>query len=470
MLAIRRVAQFIESLDFDTLPADVVDECKRQVLDAITTVIAAHSVSGGRMAAEVGTLMGGNGRSTILGAARPTCASASAFANTQMSISLDLGSNLFFSQGLQGLVIFPALALAEERGLSGRALIESVAAGFEVGGRVGLSFPPPHWPSRDGKTISGDDRPRNRWIIFGAGASVARILGLPTDGAVHVLAMAGDASPPPPSGRLYRGKWSMSKYGMAGLLAAAVQYCGLLAERGFTADERLLDDEDGFHAAQGSALHDRDALTRDLGQRWVIREANFKRYPSGTHNQQALHAFAELLSTQNLTAERIESVVVGRAIGTSGPFANINPETYVEAQFSLPFGIAALAHGIPAEEWPTAVASPGVADLAQRVVLRVDDEAVQEFTESWHRGECYDPWRLRSRVEVRGAEGVARAWSDYGRVTTEELANKCRMYLAATFEARRVEEVITAVDHLEELTDVTDLTRLLVPASSPAAS
>src|SRR5438105_1162796 len=113
--AIHHLASFVHDLSWSELPEEVRHACKRQLLDAATTVVAGHRTLGGAIPARTGVALGGRGGdATIIGISEQVPAYCAAFANAQMSISLDLTSNLFFSQGSAGVIIFTALALAEE--------------------------------------------------------------------------------------------------------------------------------------------------------------------------------------------------------------------------------------------------------------------------------------------------------------------------------------------------------------------
>jgi 2-methylcitrate dehydratase PrpD len=456
VLAIETLAGFAAGLSLDAVPGGVIACAKRQVLDAITCAVTASRVPGGAIPAAVG------GRST--GPARILASGASvdpvvaAFTNAQMSVASDLGSNLLFTQGLGGLALFPALALAERDRCSGRALLEAVIAGYEVAARVALSFPPGYVVAPDGKSIVGYDRPRSRWIIFGGAAAVAKILGLSAARTVHALALAGASAPLRPSGRLFSGDVvPMAKYGLHGHMATAVLLNGELAGLGFTGDERMIDDPDGFHRALGSELADPGALTRDLGTRWWIEEARPKRYPTGTHNQQASHAFAGIMRDNDLRPDDIRSITVGRAIGTDGLFANQWPRNYVAAQFSLPFALAAIACGVAPRDWDEAFEDPGVRAFAQRVTLRSDPRAIADFA-ALPADESRSPWSARTLVEVVAASGTLARWSEYPSFTDAEAAGKLRGYCAGVLDEGTMDAVIDGALHLETLADARELT------------
>jgi 2-methylcitrate dehydratase PrpD len=479
-LGIEALGQFVADLRLQDVPPQVVHECKRQVLDALTTVVAASAYPGGTIPALVadelqpsGTgsattgrpgglteLERAEGTATVLTSGAVSSPANAAFANAQASIALDLASNLYFSQGLPGVSLFPAIALAEAKHLAGPRVLEALAVAFEVAGRAALSFAPPYRlpnaeESAAGQPFIAAPYPGgSRWATFGAAAAVAKILHLDGGQASQALALSGSTTPiwsqPASMGH-------MAKYGLLGTMASIGIVTGLLAQGGFTGDLNILD-SGAFQRALGGALGDRAALSQDLGTRWLIFDSNFKRYPAGTHNQQGLHALEQILREQDLTASDIGSVSIGRAIGVAATFTSAKPKTYVEAQFSLPFQCAALIARLPHRGWEHAFDDRALWEIADRVTLEESPEAVEEFVAALRAGEVRSPWWFRSLVRVRTAAGTIERWSDYGRPSDEELVAKFHHYAAGVIPPDQIEEIVELSFGLDELDDVARLT------------
>lgn len=425
---VEAIGASIANFPADDLPGEVVQACQRQLLDVFTTVGAACGKPIGDIPARVGASIGGTGEATIWFSAERSSAAGAAFANAQRSVAMDLGSNLFFSQGLPGVVIAPALALAHERDVDGRRLLAAIACGFESAGRVALSMPPPYRP--EGPAIKGHSSPRSRWIAFGAAAAVAHVLGLSAEQAANAVALAGSMLPIPPGPAIFgAGIGSMVKYGMAGVLAANAVAAGLLAEQGFTGDLEMLEKDGAFYAAMGVEQYDAVVLSTPLGEPWLLFESNFKRCQSGTHNQQALHALARMRAQHGVLGDDIKQIRVGRAIGLSGAFSNPRPAGDVEAQFSLPFGAAMVLLDVPIDEWPAHLTDPAALRICDTVVLESESEAVAEFHDGFARRPIRSPWQLRTRVRVNTDREVIDQWSDYGVVSFDELTAKAARFL-----------------------------------------
>ncbi|MBI4189400.1 MAG: MmgE/PrpD family protein [Betaproteobacteria bacterium] len=454
--AIHRLASFVHDLSWSELPEEVRHACKRQILDAVTTVVAAHRIPGGVIAARTGVALAGRGGgdATIIGMSDKVPPYCAAFANSQMSISLDLTSNLLWSQGLAGIVIFTALALGEERGASGRQVLEAIACGFEVAARVKLALPPEINRDLTHELIL-------HWTIFGAAASSAKMLGLDPEAIVNCLAMTGVHAPPANRTFFAKGTVVLSKYGpLMGNMAATALSAAMLAREGFTGDPNILDDNDGYYRSVGTRLHDRDALTEGLGRRWWILESQFKRYPAGTHNQQALHTIARLVTDHQIAPQSIRAIEIWRPIGTEQAFGTAQVTNYIMAQFSLPYQVGAVVAGIPQRSWSTALNDPLVTKIAENVQLRRDEAAIAELKHSMENDASLSPWSLKTRVKLTADGHDLEKWSEYGRVTDQELKEKFRHYAADIFAPKQIDGTIEAAFNFENLENVRTATSL----------
>jgi 2-methylcitrate dehydratase PrpD len=474
--AVERLGGFVEALKLDQIPDDARVLYKAHILDAIVCSAAAWRVPGGYVPARAMAGLGGSEEATIVVHGARVPAGNAAFANAQMSIALDFGANLFFSQGLPGVTVFAALALSEKGRRSGHDFLEAVAAGYEVAGRVALSQPPRRTLGGD-KSLTVTPRPPIAWIAYGAGAAAAKLARLPADRIAHSLALTAISSPmqsqPDALGkqsgtRLLQAGVPMAKYGLLGLMASASITCAALAGEGFSADTTVLDRQGPAAEPAGDGTPGWDELIGSLGTEWLVRDANFKRYPSGSHNQQGIHAFQALLERHAIEPGEIRAIQIGRAVGLTPGFANQAPANYIEAEFSLPAAIAATAHRIPQRDWLAVFDRPEMRDLAGRVTLVEDPTSAEAFRRSHATRAFRDPWRLHSTVVVETDRGSFSETSDYGPVTADEVAAKARHHLDGVLEPDDIEQLIGLVYGLEDVVDVNHLTRHLVSPTAAA--
>ena len=78
------LAEFGAALKYEDLPADVVHETKRCILDAVGCGVGSVDLDKGRLAVKLARQMGGNPEATILGTGEKVPAPTAAFANAEL--------------------------------------------------------------------------------------------------------------------------------------------------------------------------------------------------------------------------------------------------------------------------------------------------------------------------------------------------------------------------------------------------
>ena len=149
---------------------------------------------------------------------------------------------------------------------------------------------------------------------------------------------------------------------------------------------------DGFTGAPAATITDdgvRD-LWSDLGRRWLIRDQYFKAYPVCRWAQPAIEAALALKRTHRFDAADvvrvdIESFREAIDLGSQCPA----PTTTDDAQYSLPYGVAAALvfdRVGAAEVDAAAVRDPRVVRLLEAMVLAEDADFSRRFpAERWAR-------------------------------------------------------------------------------------
>jgi 2-methylcitrate dehydratase PrpD len=126
-------AHFCTGLEYDALPPLVVERAKHFFIDYIAIALRGSMLDSSRpirMLAAARPIPGG---ATLLGRPDPVHAAWAALANGMAAHSMEL-DDTFLPGSIhnESFVFSPALALAEERGASGKHFICAVVAGFEV--------------------------------------------------------------------------------------------------------------------------------------------------------------------------------------------------------------------------------------------------------------------------------------------------------------------------------------------------
>ena len=471
MTATRTLAEFAASLRCEDLPPDVLREVKRLVLDTIGCGLGGHAIEKGQMAVKLAQRCGGVPEATILGVAQKAPAPMAAFANGDLMNALDWNALLPPSH-VPPYVLAPVLALAEANRKTGKDLLAAAAVGMEVAARVGTSL--------GGLRATPGGFPLRVWGIssnqLGATAGAAHVLGLDADRMQHALGLSAFHAPVPSHVKYnYTKEVGYAKYAPSGWMAQGGVVSALLAQMGYRGDTSFLETERGFWAMNGAPAWDAAKITDGLGKQWVFMNAGYKFWPTCGFYQSPLDAFTALIEEHGLRPDEIDEVVyqIEKFAGID-KYVTTEPNDHVEAAASGPFVIAVAAHRIPrGPGWQvrSVIDDPRIRAFMKKVrhevnprseELRFQDIEVDKRPYLSHRP-------ARVVIKARGQRferSVDYAnWLSMGvdayRPTDEGLAEKFRLNAEIALSAAKAHAAIDAIMRLDELDDVTELTRTL---------
>jgi 2-methylcitrate dehydratase PrpD len=341
-----------------------------------------------------------------------------------------------------GPVASAVLALAEQRGASGREVIDALVLGIDVACRVGNVVYPDHYDR--GWHITGSTG------MLGAAAGCARLLHL--DAAQTAMALGIAASQPV---GLREQFGTMTKPFHPGAAARAGLMSALLAQHGFTASARALEAPRGFVqvVSDKRAWHE---VTDELGSRFEISFNTYKPFACGIVIHPSIDACVQLRERGIAPGQvtRIELRVHPLVLELTG---KKEPRDGLEAKFSVYHGCAAgLVFGRAGEaEFADAIVNrPDVVALRRKVEATADpgiDEAAADVTAQLADGE-----RIHIRVE-HAIGSLQRPLSD------AQLDAKFAALVEPVLGAARVAAIGTACGTLGALADVRELVALCRP-------
>ncbi|QKO22680.1 MmgE/PrpD family protein [Rhodoferax sp. BAB1] len=341
-----------------------------------------------------------------------------------------------------GPVASAVLALAEHKGLSGRAVIDALVLGIDVSCRVGNTMYPEHYDR--GWHITGSTG------TLGAAAGCARLLGLDE----HKTAMAlGIAASQPVGMREQFG--TMTKPFHPGGAARAGLMSALLASQGFTASPKALEAPRGMIQTI-STKYAWNEITDELGQRFEISFNSYKPFACGIVIHPSIDACAQLRA-QGVKAEdveRIELKVHSLVLELTG---KKEPADGLQGKFSVYHGCACgLIFGKAGEDQyaDDIVNRPDMVALRRKVVATVDDsidEASADVTAVLKDGR-------RVHVFVKHAIGSLE-----NPMTDAMLEGKFRDLSDPVIGKGKTGELIAACWKLGSIGDVRQLTALARP-------
>lgn len=232
------------------------------------------------------------------------------------------------------VIVSAVLAIAENRGLDGRAVMRGIAVGTELMCRMSLVAPQ--------ATHKASFHPT---AIFGAPAAAAAVgaaIGLDSGHIARALGISGSLA----SGIIeYLADGSSTKRLHAGAAAQAGIRAALLAEGGFTGPLSVFDGTNGMYKAFApSKTPDFSHLVDTLGQEWILETLAFKPYACGTMTQPFVDC-ARMLAKSGVKADDIVSITCNVGEGTVHrlwePLAEKHrPPNGYAGKFSTPYCIA----------------------------------------------------------------------------------------------------------------------------------
>jgi 2-methylcitrate dehydratase PrpD len=257
----------------------------------------------------------------------------------------------------------------------------------------------------------------------------------------------------------------MTKPFHAGHAAEAGVVAADLAALGWTAAPNILEAQYGwFHAAGGG--FDPEAIVGRLGKPWTFARpgVSIKPHPSGSLTHPAMGEMMRLIRRYDIRPQDVEAVEVGGNSRMVSTLLHHQPQTGLQAKFSMEFGMAILLlerQANLAQYTDEVVSRPDVQQMIRHVTFKVDPEAEQA---GFDKMTSIVKIRLKDGRELSGRAQFAKG-SPADPMSFEEVADKFRGCADfAHWQRPRAERVVEFVRGLEKAPDVSRLTGLLAAA------
>jgi 2-methylcitrate dehydratase PrpD len=431
----QQFARFICATVRDGVPAPVAELAQQRILDTLSTAIAAVDLPVPSVAAQ---LVGSNvGPASIIGRATTVPAVDAGFVNATLVNGRTQDD--FLCKSHPGAVTLPAaLAIADEFGGSGADLIDAIAVGYEIVGRIYLGGPG-MLPKFRATGVAG---------TIAAAATAARMLRLDEAQTVNALGCAAVFASGFGAGFLTGTMDVKLNVGMAcrnGVTAA------LLARAGATASPLAFEGDAGFYQAFAGSIEQTGAATAGLGERYLIEDTIYKEFPICIFIQTPIALTLALIAQSHIEPSKIVRVrvTVCDLTYTNPGFTNRPPyASSLKARVSARFCIAAALLGRPIDEFGfyENYADAEVLALGERIDLVLDPQRHDSVTiEIEHDGQ---------RLSIEGSEGATL------KPSRDKVIGKFRRLVEPVLGAKAAEIEQRVLD-LKALPDLRELTALL---------
>jgi 2-methylcitrate dehydratase PrpD len=317
------------------IPQAAIERAKLALIDLVGVAIAGSVEPVSKIVtAYVGRRA--NGTASVIGASFRTHAADAALANATIGHALDFDDSNFVLGGHPTVTIMPAvLALAQERGSSGREVLEAYVVGFEAMMKLSRAVNFEHYEK--------GWHPTATMGVFGTAAAASRLLRLPADKIEHALALAASMA----SG-IKANFGAMSKPFQVGHAAEKGVTCAQLAADGLTASPNALEGKQGFfNVFNGAGKYRAEELSAPSDTPEILRSGfAFKKYPCCGATHAPIDAAQDLVRANPLPRGEVDSITIAmnkrrtthvdRPVVTNG----------LEGKFSIQYTLAAaLADG-----------------------------------------------------------------------------------------------------------------------------
>jgi 2-methylcitrate dehydratase PrpD len=447
----RELARRSAALRFEHLPADAVKWAKIGILDTVGVTLAGCGEECARIARR---LAGNGGQSLVFGTSERTSVLDAALVNGVAAHALDFDDMNNTLGGHPSAPILPALfALADERPVTGRALIAAFVAGFETECKLGRGVHFHHYTK--------GWHPTATLGVFGAAAAACNLMQLDEERTAIALAIAASLA----SG-IKANFGTMTKPLHVGHCARNGLYAALLAEQGFTANPGVFEHNQGFlDVFNGKGTYDVDRILAHWGEPFDIVEPGIavKQYPCCGSTHPALEVMLDLVRRHDLkpaNVARIDSWIHARRLEhTNRP----DPQSGLAGKFSVQYCLArALTdRAIRIEH----VAGDAWSDASVRAVLpRVHAAAytTAQFPEDNHYGAEVKVTTTDGNV-VAGKIDEAAGRTSGKPLPRERLREKFDNCVARALPRSRAPALADLIERLDTVADVRSLTALLDP-------
>jgi 2-methylcitrate dehydratase PrpD len=241
---------------------------------------------------------------------------------------LELNEGNLHAKGHPGIQVVPAaVALAQETGASGEALLAAVALGYDVCARISRAA-----------QVRIEVHPHGTWGVIGAAVAAARLKGFDERRMLELINVAATMGMATSRQTLLDGATVRNIFtghaGYMGLMAARLVECGFTGGKDSPAVVYGKVLSDGFDPAK---------VVANLGREWLIELGYFKLHPTGRYVHSAIDALEDLLSRDVVEPKKIKTIEV-EAYRLAAMLKEQRVTSSFGARFSVPFALATILH------------------------------------------------------------------------------------------------------------------------------
>ena len=445
------MAQWATKLIYGDLGERAVHEAKRYLLDSLGCAFGGYRQEDAEIALGVLEEIGGTGPATVIGSGKKTDPVSASLANALMVRVMDYNDIYWQQDPSHPSDIIPAAMACGERAKGdGKELIVGIVLGHEFEMRLcEAAFPGIRERGWHHATLTA----------FVSPIVAARMLGLSWQQCQHAVGIS--ASRHATLGAVTAGKLTMMKNTVDPMATQSGVLAALLAERGYSGPEHVIDGKEGLVHCFGPEWK-LEVLVDGLGESWRIERCGMKAFPTEALTHAPISAVLDIVHEHDLRPDDVKKVHIrslARAADILADPSKYDPRTKETADHSLPYVIAAALvdrQVTPAQFEPERIMDDTIRAQLRKVEVVADPEIEAVF-----------PELQRVKVTIETTEGTSHTKQlDYPKgdprnpLTDDEVEAKFDALATRVLSDRRRQQVKDAVWGLERLGSISELMAL----------
>ena len=453
---LRLLGHAAAGLRIDNLPPEVLQRAKQRVLDTLGCLVAGYDAGIADAIRSYVRAQGGKRVATLLPGGEKTTAALAGLAHATYIYGLELSDAAPRGTVHPGCeIISMALAVAEQCGCGGEAILPAVVAGYEIEIRFGYALHPSAYYR--GWSTPGLFGP------IGPAITAGHILGLDGTGLDNATGIALNLAPCA-TGRTSQAstaKWLIGGHACAtGYLAAEMAMRGVKGMRDVVRGWMPVLSDKYFPERLTEGIAPDGTFTQ-----WELLSGVVTKYYAAVGPlASAIEAAFELIRKHDIEAGDVEEIHA-ECMHRTAIFNTVHPDSDVSARGSLPYCLAvAICTRDPAQLLGPAYQShalrdPAFSAMADRVRITENEDYERQY-----------PARSLARITITLRGGVKHSMeidrSEIGRYlrpTDADIEEKFRLIAAPVLGEAKTRKVVQLVQSMETLPNLSELMDALKP-------
>ena len=441
----------IAAFQYENHPSVIVEKTKLCIIHSLACAYAGTDARWSQSAKALALKLSPQGGASVWFSDQNTNMAEAAFVNAVMAQSILHEDIHRESNAHPGIIIIPtALAIAEERHLSGKMVLNAIIAGYEMMGRVGRGTACAEFGRRG-------FRPTSIIGTFGSCMTAGLLLELTREQQIIAFGLAASFA-------CGINQWAVEGtddlYFQNGIAARNGIVAAILAQQGVTAPRKVVEGSAGLCAAFGFSEEQLDAIQM-LDGKYVINDILFKPAPACALVQTTAQAALTAEQSGILPEEICNGIIHTFALGKSyagcdccGPFTNV-----LQARMSNQFNFAAsFIHGKISNNNYLDFSNPRVIELAGKMKVTVNSEFTKQFPVD-------QPVEIELHLKDGSVKRICQSAPVY--LTKEDVITKFNEHCSKNLSNNQIQEIMKQIQQFEEANDCSELLKLFIKRDKP---